>query len=93
MLLSASNVSLGVEDLFQVEEPVKAAGKKGFTVVPCEEFARTISAKAAGPEKSCETASEVMPSGNEANHGAPSGKTCNTGDGVAPAIYTHSRSA
>ena len=31
---------------------VKAAGKKGFTVIPCEEFARTISARATGSEKS-----------------------------------------
>lgn len=31
---------------------VKAAGKKGYTVVACEEFARTISAKTGGPEKS-----------------------------------------
>jgi predicted RNA-binding protein with PIN domain len=31
---------------------VKAAGKKGFTVVPCEEFARTIASAPAGPEKS-----------------------------------------
>lgn len=30
---------------------VKAAGKRGFTVVPCEEFARMISARAEGPEK------------------------------------------
>jgi rRNA-processing protein FCF1 len=30
---------------------VKAAEKKGFAVVPCEEFARMISARAAGPEK------------------------------------------
>ena len=31
---------------------VKSASKRGFTVVACEEFARLISAKAAGPEKS-----------------------------------------
>jgi len=30
---------------------VKAASKKGFTVVPCEEFARTILARPEGPEK------------------------------------------
>lgn len=30
---------------------VKAAGKKGFTVVPCEEFATLISARAEAPEK------------------------------------------
>ena len=30
---------------------VKAAGKRGFTVVPCEEFARMISARPEGPEK------------------------------------------
>lgn len=30
---------------------VKAAGKKGFAVVPCEEFARTIASAPAGPEK------------------------------------------
>ena len=30
---------------------VKAAVKKGFTVVPCEEFARLISAQPQGPEK------------------------------------------
>ena len=30
---------------------VKAAGKRGFTVIPCEEFARMISARAEGPEK------------------------------------------
>ncbi|MBV8879944.1 MAG: NYN domain-containing protein, partial [Planctomycetaceae bacterium] len=31
---------------------VKAAGKRGFTVVPCEEFARMISTRPEGPEKS-----------------------------------------
>jgi len=31
---------------------VKAAAKKGFTVVPCEEFARLLSAAPEGPEKS-----------------------------------------
>lgn len=30
---------------------VKAAEKKGFTVVPCEEFARSLSAKPEAPEK------------------------------------------
>ena len=30
---------------------VKAASKKGFTVVPCEEFARMIATRAEGPEK------------------------------------------
>jgi len=30
---------------------VKAAGKQGFTVVPCEEFARLITTRAQGPEK------------------------------------------
>ncbi len=30
---------------------VKAAGKRGFAVVACEEFARMISARAEGPEK------------------------------------------
>ena len=30
---------------------VKAAGKRGFTVIPCEEFARMISARPEGPEK------------------------------------------
>lgn len=31
---------------------VKAAGRKGFQVVPCEEFARMIATRAEGPEKS-----------------------------------------
>ena len=31
---------------------VKAAAKKGFPVVPCEEFARLISTQPQGPEKS-----------------------------------------
>jgi predicted RNA-binding protein with PIN domain len=30
---------------------VKAAGKRGFTVLPCEEFAKLIAVKAEGPEK------------------------------------------
>jgi hypothetical protein len=30
---------------------VRAAAKKGFAVVPCEEFARTIAARPEGPEK------------------------------------------
>jgi len=30
---------------------VKAAAKRGFPVVPCEEFARLIAARAEGPEK------------------------------------------
>ena len=30
---------------------VKAAGKKGFTVLPCEEFAKLITAMPEGPEK------------------------------------------
>ena len=30
---------------------VKAAAKRGFPVVPCEEFARLITTRAAGPEK------------------------------------------
>jgi predicted RNA-binding protein with PIN domain len=30
---------------------VKAAGKKGFAVVPCEEFARMIATRPEGPEK------------------------------------------
>jgi predicted RNA-binding protein with PIN domain len=30
---------------------VKAAGKQGFAVVPCEEFARTITTRPEGPEK------------------------------------------
>jgi predicted RNA-binding protein with PIN domain len=30
---------------------VKAAGKRGFTVLPCEEFGRMIATRDAGPEK------------------------------------------
>ena len=30
---------------------VKAAEKRGFTVLPCEDFARMIATRAAGPEK------------------------------------------